>query len=73
MRSWKKFVLAVLPSTVQSTVGQHVVDLSGAAWTVSSKALNISVPGQMPSQVHLDLYAAKVIGAYFRHRGIFVN
>ncbi|KAJ5899406.1 hypothetical protein N7495_004150 [Penicillium taxi] len=61
MHSWKKFVLTVLPSTAQSVLGQHVVDLSGDGWTVSSEALNISVPGRLPSQVHLDLYAAKVI------------
>lgn len=43
-------------------LGQRVLDLSGDGWTVKSKALNISVPGHLPSQVHLDLLAAKTIG-----------
>lgn len=62
MHSWMKRVLASLPLTVQSVLAQHVVDLTGDGWTVSSEALNISVPGRLPSQAHLDLYAADVIG-----------
>lgn len=41
---------------------QHVVDLSGDGWTVRNQQGNVTVPGRLPSQVHLDLYAAKVIG-----------
>ncbi|KAJ5105712.1 hypothetical protein NUU61_003059 [Penicillium alfredii] len=52
------FVLASLASAV---LGQHVSDLGGDEWTVSSKKLNITVPGRLPSQVHLDLYASKAI------------
>lgn len=55
-------VLAVIPSILSSTLGQNVLDLSGDGWTVSSKALNISVPGRVPSHAHLDLLAANVIG-----------
>lgn len=65
MHLWMKLALAALPVTVQSVLGQHVVDLTGDGWTVSSKALNISVPGHLPSQAHLDLYAANVIGEYY--------
>ncbi|KAJ5287348.1 hypothetical protein N7478_003034 [Penicillium angulare] len=61
MHSWMKRALAALPLTVQPVLAQHVVDLTGDGWTVSSKALNISVPGHLPSQAHLDLYAANVI------------
>lgn len=41
---------------------QNVISLSGNDWTVSNPALNISVPGSLPSQAHLDLYANQVIG-----------
>ncbi|KAJ5596322.1 hypothetical protein N7450_002780 [Penicillium hetheringtonii] len=61
MHSWKTFALVSLPAIIQTVLAQNVVDLSGDGWTVSSKALNISVPGRLPSQAHLDLYAAKVI------------
>ncbi|KAI2794568.1 Beta-mannosidase A [Penicillium oxalicum] len=54
--------LAALLATVKLGRAQHVVDLAGDGWMVSSDALNISVPGRLPSQVHLDLLAAKVIG-----------
>lgn len=64
MHSWKTFALVSLPAIIQTVLAQNVVDLSGDGWTVSSKALNISVPGRLPSQAHLDLYAAKVIGRF---------
>ena len=41
---------------------QTVVDLSGSDWTLLNLPLNISVPASLPSQAHLDLYAAQVIG-----------
>ncbi|KAJ5495889.1 Beta-mannosidase A [Penicillium diatomitis] len=56
------FWRALLPATIGLGRAQHVVDLAGDGWTVSSEALNISVPGKLPSHVHLDLLAAKVIG-----------
>lgn len=62
MHPWKNFVLALLPAVAHNVLAQNVIDLSGDGWTVSSKALNISVPGNLPSQAHLDLYAAGVIG-----------
>ncbi|KAI1440502.1 glycoside hydrolase family 2 protein [Annulohypoxylon stygium] len=44
------------------TVGAaNVLDLSGADWTLKNDGLNISVPGKVPSHVHLDLYASNVI------------
>lgn len=42
--------------------GQTVIDLSTNGWTLQNLDLNISVPGSVPSQAHLDLYAAQVIG-----------
>ena len=47
---------------VASVCSQKVVDLSGHDWTLENLPLKISVPGSVPSQAHLDLYAAQVIG-----------
>ena len=41
---------------------EKVISLVGDNWTLSNAALNISVPAHLPSQAHLDLYAADVIG-----------
>ncbi|KAJ5776260.1 uncharacterized protein N7511_001271 [Penicillium nucicola] len=60
MHPWKQFALTALPC-FPAALGQSVLDLSGDGWTVSSKALNISVPGRVPSQAHLDLFAAGAI------------
>lgn len=64
MNVWKQIVLAVFPSALPSASGQKVIDLSGDGWTVSNSALNISIPGRVPSQAHLDLFAAGVIGEH---------
>lgn len=40
---------------------QRVIDLSSQHWILQNLPLNISVPGSVPSQAHLDLLAAKVI------------
>ncbi|CAG7996571.1 unnamed protein product [Penicillium salamii] len=61
MHLWKQILLGALPSALPSALGQNVIDLSGDGWTVSSSALNISVPGHVPSHAHLDLFAAGVI------------
>ena len=39
----------------------NVIDLSGSDWTLENRPLNVCVPASVPSQVHLDLYAAQVI------------
>ena len=45
------------------TLGREALDLSGDGWTLTSlDPLNVSVPAHLPSQAHLDLYAAQVIG-----------
>lgn len=64
MHFWKQLVVVVLPSSLPA-LAQTVIDLSGDGWTVSSNALNISIPGRVPSQAHLDLFAAGVIGEFF--------
>ena len=52
--------LIVLLCTAR-VISQKVIDLSGNDWTLENLPLNISVPGSVPSQAHLDLYAAQVI------------
>lgn len=44
-----------------TTSAQKVIDLSTSKWTLSSSLYNISVPGSVPSQVHLDLFRGGVI------------
>lgn len=49
-------------AVLRAVWAQSVLDLSDIGWTVTNQARNITVPGKWPSQVHLDLYAAGVIG-----------
>lgn len=60
LSSYVHALIGALVVTKAST--QHVIDLSDSDWTVSNPGLNISVLGSWPSQAHLDLYAAQVIG-----------
>ncbi|RAK77334.1 beta-mannosidase mndA [Aspergillus fijiensis CBS 313.89] len=48
-----------LPSASKS---QYVRDLGAEQWTLSSAALNRTVPAQFPSQVHMDLLREGIIG-----------
>ena len=45
-------------------MAQQVTSMSSLDWTLSGVGQfnNISVSGSVPSQAHLDLYAAQVIG-----------
>ncbi|KAL3246816.1 hypothetical protein ABHI18_012615, partial [Aspergillus niger] len=52
---------ALLAPTLPVALGQYIRDLSSEKWTLSSRALNRTVPAQFPSQVHLDLLRAGVI------------
>jgi beta-mannosidase len=58
-----KLCLAALAffSTVSA---QAILDLGDETWTVTNEYDNITVPGKWPSQVHLDLYAAGIIGEF---------
>lgn len=40
----------------------NIIDLSSQKWQLTNTPYNISVQGKVPSQVHLDLQAAQVIG-----------
>ncbi|TKA81107.1 hypothetical protein B0A49_00402 [Cryomyces minteri] len=62
MLFWGSAVLAAA-STTAPVASKKVMTLSGTAWTVTSPNFtDISIPGSLPSQAHLDLYKAQVIG-----------
>lgn len=46
----------------QAAAASNIVDLSSQKWRLTNTPYNISVPAKVPSQVHLDLQAAQVIG-----------
>jgi beta-mannosidase len=53
---------SLVPALLGATAtAQKVIDLSTAQWTLSNPVYNISVPGSVPSQAHLDLYREGVI------------
>lgn len=56
------FVLQILLLLLASVSAKKAINLSRSEWTLQNLPLNISVPGSVPSQVHLDLYAAQIIG-----------
>lgn len=53
--------LEVLPH-VAIAAASNTIDLSSQKWRLTNAPYNISVPAKIPSQVHLDLQAAQVIG-----------
>jgi beta-mannosidase len=59
MKTLKLLLLSLLS---HSCAAKNVLDLTTHSWTLSNDALNISVPASLPSQAHLDLFAAGVIG-----------
>jgi len=55
----------VFLSIVQVLLQVHaslLIDLTEQKWRLQNLPMNISVPGRVPSQVHLDLLEAQVIG-----------
>lgn len=62
MRSWFQTAVALLAPSASLVLGQQVRDLSGDGWTLSSSALDKPIPARLPSQAHLDLMRAGVIG-----------
>jgi beta-mannosidase len=59
----KPFLLSLL---THSSSAKRILDLTTHPWTLSNAALDISVPARLPSQAHLDLFAAGVIGDPYR-------
>jgi len=58
----KTLKLLLLPLLFHGSSAKSVLGLTTHPWTLSNDALNISVPASLPSQAHLDLFAAGVIG-----------
>lgn len=54
-------------ATTESSSAAAIHDLSLLKWTVTNEYGNITVPGKFPSQAHLDLHAAGVIGKSRKH------
>ncbi len=46
---------------LKGALAQQIIDLSTAPWVLSNPQYNISVPGNVPSQAHLDLFKANII------------
>lgn len=61
MKFLPHFCHTVLGLLRTATSAQRVFDLSTAQWTLSNPVYNISIPGSVPSQAHLDLYREGVI------------
>ena len=56
------FKLILGLSATLTVTAQNVIDLSGNDWILANPPYNnISVPGAVPSQAHLDLYAAGIV------------
>lgn len=68
--TFRHFALAALSLTclflpgscAEASNNNNIIDLSSQKWQLTNTPYNISVPGKVPSQVHLDLQAAQVIG-----------
>lgn len=52
--------LAVISVLSATACAQSIYSLSNVRWTVTN-GVNVTVPGKLPSQAHLDLYAAGII------------
>ncbi|KAK1149194.1 hypothetical protein N8T08_006414 [Aspergillus melleus] len=60
-------LLLLLFCILSAIQAQTILPLSDAKWTISSPTLNRTVPGYLPSHVHLDLLKAGVINdPYYR-------
>lgn len=70
LRTSTQAVLAAA-SMASAAVNQQVLDLSTVDWTLTSPNFSyISVPGKVPSQVHLDLREAQVSEHSFEKVGL---
>src|SRR4051812_39930123 len=54
-------VRAIMSVLGPLTAAQEVFDLSHTQWTLSNTPYNISIPGSVPSQAHLDLLREGII------------
>lgn len=61
MKSMHTLQLAALGILGPSVIANEIIDLSTANWRLSNPTYNISIPGSVPSQAHLDLYSEGII------------
>ncbi|RDL42374.1 (Trans)glycosidase [Venustampulla echinocandica] len=61
MRPLHQLQTATIAIFCTAAAAKRAIDLSTLEWTLSSPVYNISVPGRVPSQVHLDLYREGII------------
>lgn len=54
--------VATVALVLRTANAQTIISMSNLSWTLSSQQYSVSVQGNYPSQAHLDLYAADVIG-----------
>ncbi|KAG6009432.1 hypothetical protein E4U21_002347 [Claviceps maximensis] len=57
-----RIVFFSIVHVLQRVHASRFIDLSEQKWRLQSLPMNISVPGRVPSHVHLDLLEAQVIG-----------
>lgn len=62
MRKYSRTAALAGLASLPLIAGQTVVSLVGNDWTLYNTDHNISIPGHVPSQAHLDLYKQQVIG-----------
>ncbi|KAF2084794.1 glycoside hydrolase family 2 protein [Saccharata proteae CBS 121410] len=62
MRRWNLEAALTALALASLAACQNIIDLSESEWTLSNPVYDVSVPASFPSQAHLDLYAANVIG-----------
>jgi hypothetical protein len=68
-RMMRRSTQAILAASIIASpaFGTQVLHLSTVKWTLTSPNFsNITVPGKVPSQVHLDLHAAQVRVSLYR-------
>ncbi|KAG5953114.1 hypothetical protein E4U53_006850 [Claviceps sorghi] len=57
-----RIVIFSIVGDLRHVCASHLIDLAEQRWRLQNLLMNISVPGRVPSQVHLDLIEAQVIG-----------
>ena len=56
------FILLAIAWITQSVFAQQTFNLSQLQWHLTNSYGNVSIPASFPSQIHLDLYAAGIVG-----------
>ncbi|KAH9815334.1 Beta-mannosidase A-like [Teratosphaeria destructans] len=62
MKGIRQAAIAAVAGSASFATGSNVISLVGDKWILRNPNGSVLVPAQLPSQAHLDLYAAQVIG-----------